>query len=313
RYLLRRSALRAISSAPSASFLVKPRAFTTVTSSTFKARPQCIVSPLQKRFNSDEAKPTEATTTEETAEQNDTTEEHASAAAEVEDQSTEAQKPTVGDAVDSAAQTVKETVNSAIGATADALSADDPVKRTLYIGNLFFEVGEDQVRKEFARFGNIKSSRLITDARGLSKGFCYIEYESQAEASEAIENMNQRVFEGRRITVQFHRPRGPKEERLKMRPQGPSKTLFIGNMSFDMSDKDLNDLFREIRNVIDVRVAIDRRTGQPRGFAHADFVDVASAEKAKAMLDRKQIHGRELRVDFSMSSGRYDNSRERSE
>ncbi|KAK4987894.1 hypothetical protein LTR28_001805, partial [Elasticomyces elasticus] len=56
-------------------------------------------------------------------------------------------------------------------------------------------------------------------------------------------------------------------------PGQPTKTLFIGNMSFQMSDKDLNDLFREIRNVLDVRVAIDRRTGQPRGFAHADFID----------------------------------------
>ena len=73
-------------------------------------------------------------------------------------------------------------------------------------------------------------------------------------------------------------------------------------MSFDMSDKDLNDLFRDVQNVIDVRVAIDRRTGQPRGFAHADFVDVASAEKAKAALAGKSVYGRELRIDFSKNA-----------
>ena len=82
----------------------------------------------------------------------------------------------------------------------------------------------------------------------------------------------------------------------------PSKTLFIGNMSFEMSDKDLNDLFRDIKNVIDVRVAIDRRTGQPRGFAHADFIDIASAEKAQQILEAKEIYGRRLRVDFSVAS-----------
>jgi RNA recognition motif-containing protein len=80
---------------------------------------------------------------------------------------------------------------------------------------------------------------------------------------------------------------------------GPSKTIFIGNMSFEMSDKDLNDLFHDIQNVLDVRVAIDRRTGQPRGFAHADFVDVASAQKAKDMLEGKVFYGRSLRVNFS--------------
>jgi RNA recognition motif-containing protein len=73
-------------------------------------------------------------------------------------------------------------------------------------------------------------------------------------------------------------------------------------MSFEMSDKDLNDLFRDIRNVMDVRVAIDRRTGQPRGFAHADFIDVASAVRAQAVLKEKVIYGRQLRVDFSKST-----------
>ena len=75
-------------------------------------------------------------------------------------------------------------------------------------------------------------------------------------------------------------------------------------MSFEMTDRDLNNLFREIKNVIDVRVAIDRRTGQPRGFAHADFVDVASAERASAEWNGKVVCGRALRVDFSMSTGR---------
>lgn len=58
-------------------------------------------------------------------------------------------------------------------------------------------------------------------------------------------------------------------------------------------------MFREVRNVLDVRVAIDRRSGQPRGFAHADFVDIDSAEKARELLGKKVVYGRQLRVDFS--------------
>jgi nucleolin len=118
------------------------------------------------------------------------------------------------------------------------------------------------------------------------------------------------VFEGRNLVVQFHRPKTNTSTNTNSRAGGasggfaynpPSKTLFIGNMSFEMSDKDLNDLFRDIRNVMDVRVAIDRRTGQPRGFAHADFIDVASATKARELLQDKTIYGRQLRVDFSKS------------
>lgn len=125
-------------------------------------------------------------------------------------------------------------------------------------------------------------------------------------AKRAIELFNQQNFEGRRLSVQFTMGRGPRDaQRNQPRTQqSPTKTLFIGNMAFEMSDRDLNNLFRDIKNVIDVRVAIDRRTGQPRGFAHADFVDVASAEKAMEALKDKEVSGRVLRVDFSTSSGR---------
>ena len=109
--------------------------------------------------------------------------------------------------------------------------------------------------------------------------------------------MNQQIFEGRRLVVQYATKKKGfmKDPDLKNQP---SKTLFIGNMSFEMTDQDLNDLFREIRNVKDVRVAIDRRTGQPRGFAHADFDDVESAVQAMEQLDGKEIYGRLLRVDY---------------
>jgi nucleolin len=121
-------------------------------------------------------------------------------------------------------------------------------------------------------------------------------------AAAAIEGLNQEIFQGRRLAVQFHRRREAVNLSKPRQPNEPSKTLFIGNMSFEMSDKDLNDLFREVRNVIDVRVAIDRRTGQPRGFAHADFIDVESAQKAREFLQEKEIYGRRLRVDFSADS-----------
>jgi RNA recognition motif-containing protein len=65
------------------------------------------------------------------------------------------------------------------------------------------------------------------------------------------------------------------------------------------TNNNLTDLFRSIKNVLDVRVAIDRRSGQPRGFAHADFTDVDSAVVAKKALEQKSVYGRQLRVDYS--------------
>jgi nucleolin len=117
--------------------------------------------------------------------------------------------------------------------------------------------------------------------------------------------MNMQLYEGRRMTVQYaardgHEVSPNRNRATPINP--PSKTLFIGNMSFEMTDRDLGNLFRGIRNVIDVRVAIDRRTGQPRGFAHADFIDVKSAMEAMKVLQDKETYGRKLRVDYSYSS-----------
>lgn len=43
-------------------------------------------------------------------------------------------------------------------------------KPTIFVGNLFFDVVENDLEKEFTRFGRIKSLRIIRDSRGLSKG-----------------------------------------------------------------------------------------------------------------------------------------------
>ena len=110
--------------------------------------------------------------------------------------------------------------------------------RILYIGNLFFEVTAPQLEQEMARFGEVTNSRIVTDNRGLSKGFGYIQFARQEAADAAVESMNQKVFQGRRMAVQYHK----RKERVRepIAPKPPSKTLFIGNMSYQMSDRDLN-------------------------------------------------------------------------
>ena len=140
--------------------------------------------------------------------------------------------------------------------------------------------------------------------------FGYIDFETTEAATAAISALHQQLFEGRRIVVQYAaftseelaRQRAAYGNRASRPRNPPSKTLFIGNMSFEMTDRDLNNLFRGIRNVVDVRVAIDRRTCQPRGFAHADFIDIKSAMEAMKVLNEKETYGRKLRIDYSFGN-----------
>lgn len=118
-----------------------------------------------------------------------------------------------------------------------------PPSKILYIGNLFFEVTAPQLEAEFAKYGEVTNSRVVTDDRGLSKGFAYVEFINQQQADAAREALDQKVFQGRRISVQYHRRREANNNNNKRNQRStaePSKTLFIGNMSYQMSDRDLN-------------------------------------------------------------------------
>lgn len=118
----------------------------------------------------------------------------------------------------------------------------------LYIGNLFFEVTPAQLEEEFSRFGTVVNSRIVADTRGLSKGFGYVEFANQESADQAVREMDQKVFAGRRMAVQYHVRREPRRSGMATQggvgrqPNQPSKTLFIGNMSYQMSDRDLNGM-----------------------------------------------------------------------
>lgn len=245
---------------------------------------------------------TEAPAIAETANATEATEEATSTSAESQSvqEAVDAPQPLQG-ARDAAAQ-LTQGFQSSEGSQRPYREPPTP-RSSVYVGNLFFDVTESDLKKAFDSFGTIGDCRLIRDARGLSKGFGYVTFASTEEATAAVNAMNQQLFEGRRLMVSYAysdgAPKRPGNDRENRPINAPSKTLFIGNMSFDMTDRDLNNLFRGIRNVIDVRVAIDRRTGQPRGFAHADFIDVKSAQDAMKVLAGKEVYGRSLRVDFS--------------
>ncbi|WEW58430.1 hypothetical protein PRK78_003898 [Emydomyces testavorans] len=176
-------------------------------------------------------------------------------------------------------------------------------KSSIYVGNLFFDVTAEDLKNEFSKCGTVEVARVIYDPRGISRGFAYLKFRDVETAQKAVTLMHGQLFEGRRLAVNF----AQNENFLKSQNdpnKPPTRTLFIGNMSFEMTDRDLNELFKDVQNVIDVRVAVDRRTGQARGFAHAEFVDAESAQKAYELLKGKAPYGRPLRLDYSHSSNR---------
>lgn len=78
----------------------------------------------------------------------------------------------------------------------------------LYVGNLSYNVTEDQLRELFAQAGTIKEVALIMDRdTNRPKGFGFVEMTTQVEAQKAIELFNDKELDGRRMMVNMARPK----------------------------------------------------------------------------------------------------------
>ncbi|GAP83608.1 putative nucleic acid-binding protein [Rosellinia necatrix] len=168
---------------------------------------------------------------------------------------------------------------------------------TIFVSNMTFDATDMHLHEAFSKYGEIKEINIGRDGRGLSRGFGFVTFLTNEAAARAVQEAHNSFWHGRRITVDF-RKSGPSEPRSRPKME-PTNSLYIGNIPYESSDADLNQLFRSLDNVRDVRVAVDRNTGWPRGFAHADFHDVESAEKAAEVLRNTTLGGRNLRIDFA--------------
>ena len=81
------------------------------------------------------------------------------------------------------------------------------MNRKLYVGNLAFSTEENAVQGLFEQAGPVQSVRLMRDkATGQSRGFAFVEMETEEGAQAAIDQFNQKELEGRRLTVNEARP-----------------------------------------------------------------------------------------------------------
>jgi len=78
----------------------------------------------------------------------------------------------------------------------------------IYVGNLSFDVTEENLKQTFEPFGQVTSATIIKDKySGQSRGFGFIEMPNRSEAQAAIENLNGKELSGRQLNVNEARPR----------------------------------------------------------------------------------------------------------
>ena len=85
--------------------------------------------------------------------------------------------------------------------------------KKLYIGGLPYSTTEDQLREAFSQAGAVSSAVIIMDKMsGRSKGFGFVEFDSDDDAMKAIDMWNGKDFGGRTLTVNEARPMEPRRD-----------------------------------------------------------------------------------------------------
>jgi len=84
-------------------------------------------------------------------------------------------------------------------------------------------------------------------------------------------------------------PSGPREELT-------TKRLYVGNLNYDATEHQLEELFRGVGNVISAEVATHSRTQQSKGFAYVEMGSLDEAQRAVETLDNQEFLGRRIEV-----------------
>ena len=87
--------------------------------------------------------------------------------------------------------------------------------KKLYVGNLTYSVTHSNLKEWFTPFGTVQTAQVIQDREmGRSKGFGFVEMDTDAQAEAAIQGLNDHEHDGRRLVVSEAKPRLARTIRL---------------------------------------------------------------------------------------------------
>jgi RNA recognition motif-containing protein len=85
-----------------------------------------------------------------------------------------------------------------------------------------------------------------------------------------------------------------------------SKKIYVGNMNYNTSERQLQDLFAQYGDVTTVNIIVDRFTGKAKGFGFVEMENPEAADAAIAALNGQEFLGRQLRVNEAQEKPRYE-------
>ncbi|XP_030525297.2 polyadenylate-binding protein 6-like isoform X2 [Rhodamnia argentea] len=161
----------------------------------------------------------------------------------------------------------------------------DPSRRkagnaNLFVKNLDPSIGSARLQSIFCQYGNILSCKVAED-NGSSKGFGFVQFESEESAISALRALHDTILEGKKIYVsKFVK----KSERTSFSEEPEFTNLYVKNLGDNITEDHLQDKFSEYGKVSNVVIMKDI-DGKSRGFGFVNFESPQAAKKAVEALN----------------------------
>uniref|UniRef100_A0A8C4X088 RRM domain-containing protein n=1 Tax=Eptatretus burgeri TaxID=7764 RepID=A0A8C4X088_EPTBU len=182
----------------------------------------------------------------------------------------------------------------------------------VYVGSIYYELGEETIRQAFIPFGPIKSIDMSYDPVTMKhKGFAFVEYELPEAAQLAMDQMNGVTLGGRSIKVerpsvslgvngQVGRPSNigqaqPIIEQLAEEAKMHNR-IYVASVHPDLADDDIKSVFEAFGKITLCQLARDAVTGKHRGYGFLEYERYQSAQDAVTSMNLFDLGGQYLRV-----------------
>ncbi|XP_075437239.1 poly(U)-binding-splicing factor PUF60 isoform X4 [Ascaphus truei] len=169
----------------------------------------------------------------------------------------------------------------------------------VYVGSIYYELGEDTIRQAFAPFGPIKSIDMSWDSVTMKhKGFAFVEYEVPEAAQLALEQMNSVMLGGRNIKV--GRPSNigqaqPIIDQLAEEARSFNR-IYVASVHQDLSDDDIKSVFEAFGKIKSCMLTRDPTTGKHKGYGFIEYDKSQSSQDAVSSMNLFDLGGQYLRV-----------------
>ena len=171
---------------------------------------------------------------------------------------------------------------------------ESKAKTNLIVNYLPQSLTEDEFRNLFSTVGTVQSCKLIKEkASGLSLGYGFINYATEAETAQAIEALNGLPIQSKTLKVSYARP---SSAAIK------NANIYVANLPKQYSQTELEALFRPYGSIITSKILLDPDTGLAKGVGFVRFDKYAEAEMAISSLNGRQLPGSVLPIIVKFAS-----------